>query len=78
MREDPNLYYASLWSDPAFLLPIVYTPTVGEACQKLHGCGPICRYVYIYIPISKDSQLESLDVLVQALNTTEFQWFILF
>lgn len=33
-KEDPNLYYAALWTDPAFLLPIVYTPTVGEACQK--------------------------------------------
>ncbi|CAE7340213.1 Me3 [Symbiodinium microadriaticum] len=32
--KDPNLYYAALWHDPAFLLPIVYTPTVGEACQK--------------------------------------------
>lgn len=35
--EDPNLYYAALWTDPAFLLPIVYTPTVGEACQKPRG-----------------------------------------
>ena len=29
-----RLYYALLMSDPARFLPLVYTPTVGEACQR--------------------------------------------
>eukprot|EP00971_Amphidinium_carterae_P122667 2428384-Amphidinium_carterae.1 len=30
-EKDINLYYATLMAHPAELLPIVYTPTVGEA-----------------------------------------------
>lgn len=46
MRElldrDHNLGYAALLAEPAKLLPIVYTPTVGEACQKF-GTMPLRR-----------------------------------
>lgn len=38
--KNPNLYYQALLTEPRALLPIVYTPTVGEACQKF-GLMPL-------------------------------------
>jgi malate dehydrogenase (oxaloacetate-decarboxylating)(NADP+) len=32
--NDETLYYTALMSDPALFMPLVYTPTVGEACEK--------------------------------------------
>ena len=32
--NDETLYFKALMSDPAHFIPLVYTPTVGEACQK--------------------------------------------
>jgi len=33
-EKKPHLYYGALLAAPDELLPVVYTPTVGEACQK--------------------------------------------
>mmetsp|Transcript_57357 Transcript_57357/g.134262 ORF Transcript_57357/g.134262 Transcript_57357/m.134262 type:complete len:617 (+) Transcript_57357:60-1910(+) len=46
-HKDPNLYYRTLLAEPAFLMPMVYTPTVGEACQKFGTLPFLPRGCYL-------------------------------
>jgi malate dehydrogenase (oxaloacetate-decarboxylating)(NADP+) len=43
------LFYAVLMSDPASFMPLVYTPTVGEACQKFDHIFHAARGIYLPI-----------------------------
>ena len=48
--RNETLFFAVLMSDPATFMPLVYTPTVGEACQKFDHFFRSTRGMYL--PIS--------------------------
>jgi malate dehydrogenase (oxaloacetate-decarboxylating)(NADP+) len=56
--RNETLYYAVLMSDPATYIPLVYTPTVGEACQKF--CHTFREPRGMYLPISVRGRLKEL------------------
>jgi malate dehydrogenase (oxaloacetate-decarboxylating)(NADP+) len=56
--RNETLFYAVLTSDIAAFMPIVYTPTVGEACQKFDHIFRSARGVYL--PITARGRLDEL------------------
>ncbi|MBA4791155.1 MAG: NAD-dependent malic enzyme [Rhizobiales bacterium] len=56
--RNETLYYAVLQSDPATFMPLVYTPTVGEACQKFDHVLRAARGMYL--PITAKGRLKSI------------------
>jgi len=56
--RNETLYFAVLMSDPATFMPLVYTPTVGEACQKFDHFFRSTRGMYL--PISARGRLREI------------------
>jgi malate dehydrogenase (oxaloacetate-decarboxylating)(NADP+) len=56
--RNETLFYAVLMSDPATFMPLVYTPTVGEACQKFDHIFRAARG--IYLPITAKGRVKEL------------------
>src|ERR1700740_254706 len=56
--RNETLFYKIVMSDPATYMPLVYTPTVGEACQKFAHIFREARGMYL--PISARGRLREL------------------
>eukprot|EP00931_Biecheleriopsis_adriatica_P009511 TRINITY_DN110587_c0_g1_i1.p1 TRINITY_DN110587_c0_g1~~TRINITY_DN110587_c0_g1_i1.p1 ORF type:complete len:636 (-),score=150.22 TRINITY_DN110587_c0_g1_i1:18-1877(-) len=48
-ERSADLYFSLLLAEPALLLPVVYTPTVGEVCQKFGSLPFQARGCYVSI-----------------------------
>jgi malate dehydrogenase (oxaloacetate-decarboxylating)(NADP+) len=56
--RNETLFYAVVMSDPATFMPLVYTPTVGEACQKFDHVFRAARG--LYLPITASGRIAEL------------------
>ena len=56
--RNETLFYAVLMSDPAGFMPLVYTPTVGEACQRFDQIFRAARGMYL--PMSARGRLREI------------------
>lgn len=56
--RNETLFYAVIMSDPATFMPIVYTPTVGEASQKFDHIFRAARGMYL--PITGRGRLQQI------------------
>jgi hypothetical protein len=58
--QDPGRYYRLLMAHTSEVLPYVYTPTVGEACQAYHRLGVTPRGLYLTLEDDRPAMLEML------------------
>ncbi|MBK9098855.1 MAG: NAD-dependent malic enzyme [bacterium] len=58
LDTNETLFFKTIMSDPAKFMPLVYTPTVGEACQRL---GHIARRPRgLFISIKNKNKIEAI------------------
>ena len=58
LDHDETLFYRTIMSDPAYFLPIVYDPTIGEACLKF---GHIYRQTRgMYLSMTRRGQVKEV------------------
>jgi malate dehydrogenase (oxaloacetate-decarboxylating)(NADP+) len=58
LETNETLFFNLIMNDPAKFLPLVYTPTVGEACEKF---GHISRRVKgLFIPINQKDRIKEI------------------
>jgi len=58
LESNETLFFRTMMSDPAKYLPLVYTPTVGEACQRF---GHIARQQRgLFISINQKDNIKSI------------------
>jgi malate dehydrogenase (oxaloacetate-decarboxylating)(NADP+) len=58
LETNETLYFNLIMNDPAKFLPLVYTPTVGEACEKF---GHIARNIRgLFITINQKDQIKEI------------------
>ena len=60
LDSNETLFFKTIISDPAKFLPLVYTPTVGEACQRFGHIARRPRGLFISIE-QKDNIKEFLE-----------------
>jgi malate dehydrogenase (oxaloacetate-decarboxylating)(NADP+) len=58
LEIDETLFYYTLMSDPARFLPIVYDPTIGEACLKFDHI--LRRPHGLYLPITRKGRIKEV------------------
>ena len=56
--RNETLFYAVVMSDPSTFMPLVYTPTVGEACQKFDHWFRTTRG--LYLPVTAKGRLKEI------------------
>ena len=62
LENNETLFFKTITSDPSKFLPLVYTPTVGEACQKF---GQVSRRPRgLYISIDQKDQIKGLNLAI--------------
>src|SRR6516162_8160369 len=58
LDHDEALFYRTIMSDPAYFLPIVYDPTIGEACLKF---GHIYRQTHgMYLSMTRRGKVKEV------------------
>ena len=56
--RNQTLFFAVVMSDPSTFMPLIYTPTVGEACQKFDHYFRAARG--LYLPITAKGRIKAI------------------